>query len=118
MFKIGLQLIGAAMIWQLFRILMIGVLWLAIGLALATHSHACTGGCDQTTGVCFTANSQCGPAVWKWPPCPSLRRIMSKSDPTRLADAPTEMPGRHAAYCISGKGPPGLAVPSDTPSEQ
>ena len=73
MFKIGLQFIGAAN-WQLFRILMIVVLGLAIGLALATHSHACTGGCDQATGVCFSANSQCGPAVRKWPPCPSRTR--------------------------------------------
>jgi hypothetical protein len=117
MFKIGLQFIGAAFIWQRLRILMIVALGPTIGLALATHSHACTGGCDQTTGVCFSANSQCGPAVWKWPPCPSLRR-MSKSNPTWLADAPTEMPGRHAAYCMSGNLRPIQPVPSDTPSEQ
>jgi hypothetical protein len=118
MFKTGLQFIGAATIWQLFRIPLILVLELLIGLSLATHSHACTGGCDQTTGVCFSANSQCGPAVWKWPPCPSLRRMMSKSDPIRLADAPTEMPGRHAAYCMSGNLRPIQPVPNDTPSEQ
>src|SRR5580700_10520044 len=57
MLKIGLRFIGAAIIWQLFRIPLILALGLLIGLALATHSHACTGGCDQTTGVCFSANS-------------------------------------------------------------
>ena len=117
MFKIGLQFIGAAIIWQMFRIPLMLALVLLIGLVLATHSHACTGGCDQVTGVCFSANSQCGPAVWKWPPCPSLRR-MSKSNPAWLADAPTEMPGRHVAYCMSANLRPFHPVPSDTPSEQ
>lgn len=100
MFKVGPQFIGAAIIWQ---------------LALATHAQACTGGCDEKTGVCFSADSQCGPAVWKWPPCPSLRRM---SDAAWLADAPTEMPGRHAAFCMSGHLRPIQPVPSDAPSEQ
>jgi len=90
-------------------------LTVAIVSPFANPAAACTGGCDQTTGVCFSANSQCGPAVWKWPPCPSMRRA---ADPKWLADAPTEMPGHHAAYCMSWNLRPIQAVPADTASEQ
>ena len=88
---------------------------IAIPNALVSPALACTGGCDQTTGVCFSADSQCGPAVWKWPPCPSMLRA---ADPKWLAAAPTEMPGRHAAYCMSWNARPIHAVPADTASEQ
>jgi hypothetical protein len=94
---------------------LITVATLAIASPLASPAVACTGGCDQTTGVCFSANSVCGPVVWKWPPCPSMRRA---ADPKWLADAPTEMPGRHAAYCISWNLRPMQSVPADTASEQ
>ena len=35
----------------------------AATVAISSPAVACTGGCDQTIGVCFSANSQCGTAV-------------------------------------------------------